>query len=272
LELGENFNVNCRTNIQLKNDSLEPMFNLKNFKMKSLKLYLISVALLPSFCLLQAQTAEEIISKSILASGGKDSLDKINTIIIESNTQVMGNDLPTTTTIVNGKAYKNESDMNGQKIIQCYTEKGGWSVNPMSGGGPEPMPAKQYNAGKLSFDIGGPLINYQAKGNKVELLGKETVGTVEAFKLKVVTKDSAEMTYFIDPATFYVIQTMQKVDMMGQDVIMKTSLSDYRKTQYGYMMPYVMDMNFGDQFQLNIVVKKVEFNKPIDPSIFEMPK
>jgi hypothetical protein len=240
--------------------------------MKKIKLFLITILFLPAFCLLQAQTAQEIITKTVLAIGGKDSIEKINTLSIESTTQVMGNELSTSTFIVNGKGYKNVSDMNGQSIIQCYSEKGGWSINPMNGGTPEPVPANQYKTGKLQYDIGGPFLNSEAKGNKVELLGKEMIGQVEAYKLKLVTIDSAEITYFIDPSTFYIIQTLQKADMMGQEIIMKTSLSDYRKTQYGYVMPFTMDLSFGDQFSLNVAIKKVEFNKTIDPAIFEMPK
>ena len=228
--------------------------------------------LLPVLSLMQAQTAEEIISKHVLAIGGKDILEKINTMSVESSTQVMGNDLPTVTTIVNGKGYKNESEMNGQKIVQCYSEKGGWSMNPMNGGAPEAMPVNQLKAGKLQFDIGGPFFNYAAKGNKVELLGKEMVGNIQSYKLRLQTKDSVEISYFIDTASYYIIQTLQKSDMMGQEVIVKTSLSDYRKTDFGYVMPFAMDISFGDQFSLIIALKKVEFNKPVDPSIFEMPK
>jgi hypothetical protein len=240
--------------------------------MNKLKLFFSALLLLLPFGIMQAQTMEEIVSKSILASGGKESLEKISTISIESTTQVMGNDLPTTTIIVNGKGYKNSSEMNGQSIAQCYTDKGGWSINPMNGGTPEQIPAGQLKYSKLQFDIGGPLLNYEVKGNKIELVGKETVGTVEAFKLKIVTPDSAEMFYFIDPATFYVIQTSLKSEMMGQEVWLKTGLSDYRKTESGYVMPFAMDLNFGDQFSLTVLVKKVEFNKTVDPAIFEMPK
>jgi outer membrane lipoprotein-sorting protein len=240
--------------------------------MKKSKFILLIFLLMPALSFMQAQTVEEIISKHTLAMGGKDIIEKINTMSVESSTQVMGNDLPTITTIVNGKAYKNESDMNGQKIVQCYTEKGGWSMNPMNGGAIETMPVNQYKAGKLQVQVGGPLFNYGAKGNKIELLGKEKVGNAEAYKLKVLTKDSVEISYFIDTASYYIIQTIQTSDMMGQEVKLITSLSDYRKTDIGYVMPFAMDMSFGDQFSLNIAIKKVEFNKTIDPSIFEMPK
>lgn len=145
-------------------------------------------------------------------------------------------------------------------------------MNPMNGGAPEAMPVNQYKAGKLQFDIGGPFFNYAAKGNKIQLLGKEMVGNAQAYKLRLLTKDSVEIAYFIDTASYYIIQTVQKSDMMGQEVIVKTALSDYRKTDFGYVMPFAMDISFGDQFSLNIALKKVEFNKPVDPSLFDMPK
>ena len=56
---------------------------------KMMKILLIAL-LLPAYILIQAQTAGEIISKHVLALGGKDILDKINTMSVESSTQVMG--------------------------------------------------------------------------------------------------------------------------------------------------------------------------------------
>ncbi|MEP6725911.1 MAG: hypothetical protein ABJC98_08855, partial [Bacteroidota bacterium] len=83
---------------------------------------------------LHAQTADEIVNKHIDAIGGKDKIKQITSVYLEGTTQVMGNENPTTITILNGKGYKSESDFNGQKAIQSYTDKGGWSVNPMGGG------------------------------------------------------------------------------------------------------------------------------------------
>ena len=45
----------------------------------------------------QAQTADEIINKYIEAIGGKDKLAQLKTKTIESTTQVMGNEGPSST-------------------------------------------------------------------------------------------------------------------------------------------------------------------------------
>jgi hypothetical protein len=60
--------------------------------------------------------------------------------------------------------------------------------------------------------------------------------------------------------------------MQDQDVTITTRLSDYRKTELGYVVPYAIDVDLGGQFQLTIAVKKVELNKTIDPAVFTMPK
>jgi len=40
----------------------------------------------------------------------------------------------------------------------------------------------------------------------------------------------------------------------------------------GYVLPYSIDTNYGGQFDMPITVTKVEVNKQVDPSVFEMPK
>jgi hypothetical protein len=230
---------------------------------------ILVVSALASVVSLSAQTADEIVAKYVAAIGGKDAISQVKSVYTESSLNMMGGDNPSTTTLVDGVGFKNETEFNGTKIVQCFTDKGGWIINPMAGAAnATPMPDDVYNAGKPQIKVGGALYDYAAKGSKVELLGKE--GT--AYKIKLTTKENVETTYLIDSTSYLVTTVMTKGKMQDQDVAITTRLSDYRKTDLGYMVPYAIDVDFGGQFQLSIAVKKVELNKTIDPAIFAMPK
>ena len=214
-------------------------------------------------------TADEIVSKYVDAIGGKDAISKVKSIYTESSMAIMGGESPSTTTLVDGVGFKNETDFNGTKIVQCFTDKGGWSINPMAGAAsPTPMPEDIYNAGKGQINVGGPLYDYAAKGNKIELFGKEG----NDWKIKLTSKENIESTYLIDGTSFLVTSVKTKGKMQDQDVDITTKLSDYRKTDVGFLVPYSLDIDLGGQFALTVTVKKVELNKTIDPAIFEMPK
>lgn len=240
--------------------------------MKKVKSLLLSVVLM-SVSFLHAQTVDEIIDKHFEAVGGKDVINKINTLYMESNVSVMGNEAPATTTILNGKGYKTEMEMNGSKIVSCFTDKGGWMINPMMGASdPQPMSEDQYKVGRLQLDVAGVLYNYKEKGIKVELAGQEKVGDVNAYKLNITTPDSTTIAYYIDPNTYYIIQSSVTATMMGQNMDITTTFSNFQKTDVGYIMPFSIDTNYGGQFDMPITITKVEVNKQIDPSAFDMPK
>lgn len=203
------------------------------------------------------------------AIGGKEAISQVKSISMETSVQVMGNDAPSTTVILDGVGYKTETEFNGTKMVQCYTDKGGWTVNPMAGASdPTPMSDEEYNLGKDQIHVGGALYGYAANGSKIELLGNDA----GAYKIKLTSREKVETTYVIDGTTFLVKSVTRKGQMQGQDVDVTTTFSDYRKTDVGYVLPYAMDVDFGGQFSLSIALKKVELNKTIDPAIFAMPK
>ena len=241
--------------------------------MKSLKSGMLAFIALIGSMALKAQTADEIVNKHIDAIGGKDKVASVKTLSVESTMEVMGNEAPSTTLIVNGMGYKSETDFNGQKIITCITDKGGWSLNPMMGQtAPEALPAEQTKASQSQLQIGGPLFNYASKGNMVELVGREDVGGVSAYKLKCTTKDSVVTTYFIDPNTYYVVKAIASSNVPGQEGETIITFSDYKKTDFGYVFPMGQQITLPQGITLNITHKKVEVNKEIDPKVFEMPK
>jgi len=222
------------------------------------------------FTTIQSQTADEIIAKNIEAIGGKEKINSITSIHFENTFSANGTESSSTTVILNGKGIKNKNEVMGTTMVQCFTDKSGWIINPMTGSTtPAEMTEDEYKSGKSQISISDGFIDYAKKGNKVELLGKEKVKEIDAFKLKVTTSDSISTFYYFDPSTYYVIQSSIDVSMMGQQMTVITTFSDYRKTDYGFVLPYAYDVNYGYQFALSVKLVKAEFNKAVNPVIFE---
>jgi hypothetical protein len=218
---------------------------------------------------LPALTADEIVNKNLDALGGKDAISKIKTLSTDATMQVMGNEAPSKIVVVDGVGVKSESEFNGMKIISVYTDKGGWTVNPMAGAAdPTPMPDDQYNAGKGGIFVGGLLSDYAAKGSTIALASQDD----KTYTIKLTTKEKQEYSFVIDGKTFLVNSETTTAQMQGQPVTLTTSYSDYRKTDGGFVVPYSMGMDFGGQFQLSLTVNKIELNKTVDPAVFAMPK
>jgi len=224
---------------------------------------------LTGFNISRAQTADDIVNKYVEAVGGKDKLAQIKTKTVEGSTQVMGNEGASTINIVDGVGYKVNSEINGQTFITVFTDKGGWQVNPYAGAAtPTPLPDEIYKQGKSALDINGPIYNYASKGTKVELLGKEG----NDYKLKVTSKDSVEVTVYIDGTTYYMTKATTSASMMGQTMEVTSTFSNFKKDDTGLVFPYSVEISYGGQFNVATTVKKIEINKPIDVAIFAMPK
>lgn len=236
--------------------------------MNMFKTGLVFLLTMTGFTFIKAQTADEIVNKYIDAIGGKDKLEQVRTIVVTNTTQVMGNEGPSTTQIINGKAFRLDYEINGQKSTQVFTDKGGWQINPFMGATTaQPFPEEMYkqSKGQMYFF---PLLDYAARGTKVELLGKDG----NNFKLKVTNVDSVETIAYVDDATFYLTKLTRQANFMGQSMELSVTLSNFKKTDFGITVAYTTEINYGGQFAITNNITKIEFNKTIDPAIFEMPK
>ncbi len=237
--------------------------------MNMVKTGLTFLFVMAGFINTKAQTADEIVNKYVDAMGGKDKLEQVKTVSITNTTQAMGNEGPSTTQIINGKAFRLDYEINGQKSTQVYTDKGGWQINPFMGATTaQPIPEEMYKQSKGQLYFTGPLYNYAAKGNKVELVGKEG----NAYKLKITNTDSAETIAYIDATTYYLTKVTRQTNFMGQAMELNVSFSNFKKTDFGITIPFTTEINYGGQFVITNNITKIEFNKTIDPAVFEMPK
>lgn len=233
---------------------------------------LIALFSLLNVSLLQAQNADDIINKHIDAIGGTKMLSQANSIYTESGIEIMGSVAPTKTFIVNGKGYRSENIYNGQQIVQVVTDKNGWTINPYQGSeSATALPSELYVVSEDQVYVSDPLFNYAAHGGKVSFAGQEKVDNINAYKIKYTNKDNAVITYYIDPATYFIIKSVRSGELMGQNVEVTTNYSNYKKTDYGITIPFTSEMQMG-QMNLTMNVNKAEVNKDIQMTIFDMPK
>jgi outer membrane lipoprotein-sorting protein len=236
--------------------------------MKKIKFSLLTVIALCAMFITYAQNADSIISKHLAAIGGKDKIAAFTSMYMEMNSQIMGNDNEAKITILNGKGYKMETSFNGQLIIQAFTDKGGWGINPLTGNSEaQAIPDEQYNASKDQLYIGGAMISYPQNGYKAEYAGIEKVGDATAYKLKLTEPTGLTVTDYFDSSTYYLLQSI--VALNGQESTVK--FSDYKKTDAGYVMAFSIETVL-PQITITSTITKVTFNQPVDPAIFEMPK
>ena len=220
---------------------------------------------------LTAQTLDEIIARHVDALGGKEAMSKVTSMTLEQTIEVMGTEAPSVTTVLFGKGARTEMEVMGNKIIQVITDKEGWTINPMMGGSdPQPMPEDQYKMNRDQIFPGDALVDYQQKVNTLELVGREQVGSVSTYKLKLTDPSNREMFLFIDPSSWQIIQTVMKGDMMGQTGDITITMSDFRKTDVGLTIPFNTFMDFGGQFSMAQKVTKVAFNQPVDTTFFKV--
>lgn len=235
-----------------------------------MKKFLLSIlaTMIIGFSFAQDLTAEQIVNKYIDAIGGKAAWSKVNSLVMTGTIKVQGAELAVTSTTVDKKGMRQEFSVNGMTGYQIITPDSGWNFSPFQGQKiPEPITADDLKQGQDQLDIQGNLIDYAAKGHTIELLGKDDVDGVEAYKLKETLKSGKEETIYIDPQSFLIIRDVTKQKANGQETEVKTDLSNYQKLPEGILVPMSIKLAFGE-----LVITDVKVNTNVDPNIFHPSK
>lgn len=235
--------------------------------MKSIATLLAAVAVSLSAL---AQTADEVVDRHFEAIGGKDNWRKVTSMKMEATVSTQGMEIPVTLFQVHNKAMKQEINVMNMVGYVIMTTEGGWNFLPFMGQtAPEPMTSDEVEYGKDNLDIQGELLDYNAKGHSIELLGKEDIDGTECHKLRLTRKSGRSSTFLIDAQTFYIVRSVSKVKANGQEVDQTMNLSNYQKQPFGIVVPMSME-NSG--LPAPLVVSKVEVNPTIEASVFEVKK
>jgi len=227
--------------------------------------------LLAFTCFSYSQTVEDIINKSVAAAGGQDKFAAVKTMKLVASMDMMGMSIPMT--IYNKKpSCRMEQEVMGQKMTTAYNGKTGWMINSMGGSTePQEIPENMLASIKEQASLGqNPLTSLKENGIVATLLGKEKTDGVDAYKIKMVSKDNTESIMFIDASTFFAIKMTSQIEAMGSKKDVEIYFKDYKPFS-GITMATLIEMKAEGQ---NITIKfdKVEVNLPIEDSLFELPK
>ena len=220
-----------------------------------------------------AQTADDIINKSIAARGGLDKLKAIQTVRMSGKMTVgPGFEAPLVMEMKRPNSMKMAFTLQGLTGIQAYDGKSGWVVMPFTGKkDPEAMSADDMKEVADQADIDGPLIDYKAKGNTVELLGKESVEGTDAYKIKVTLKSGTVRTLFIDADSYLEIRGEGKRMVRGTEMEYEGTIGDYKAVD-GVMFPFSIENGVkGHPEKQKITFDKIELNPALAADLFTMP-
>src|SRR6266436_1982342 len=97
-----------------------------------------------------------------------------------------------------------EIEIEGQKIVRVYDGKSaGWVVNPFTEKkDAQPMSPEDLKSVSEESDFDGPFIDYKAKGNQIELVGKEELAGKSAYRIKLTNKNGNIRFYLFDATSF----------------------------------------------------------------------
>jgi hypothetical protein len=238
-------------------------------KFQTMKKILLSV-LCFVFISANSQTVDEVIQKNAKAMGGLAGFNAIKTMKSTGVVSTQGLELPLTVQIINGKAVRSEVNAMGQSVINSYKDGKGWKVNPIAGiTTATDLTPEELIDFKAQAMIANQLIDYKARGHKVELLGQEDVEGIKAYKIKLTNKDDNKITtYFISVNDNLVFKTINTKQIQGQDMEIETFLSDFKDFK-GLKFPTMRDQKIqGETFQ-SIKINTIELNVPIDEKIFD---
>ena len=226
--------------------------------------------------LASAQTVDEIIAKNIAARGGMEKIKAVKSMRMTGKmTMGQGMEAPFTMMMKRPNRSRVEFTIQGMTGVQAFDGKNAWSVMPFAGRKePEAMSAEESKQMSDQADFDGLLVDYAAKGNKVELLGKDKFEGTDAYKLKVTQPSGNVRVVWIDAETWLELGADGKRTMRGTEVEYKSLMSDYKDAGGGLLVAYTMQSQFqtahGPMTQ-TMTVDKVELNVAAADTLFDLP-
>jgi hypothetical protein len=233
------------------------------------------VGLLATACLastLSAQTADDIIAKYIKTIGGMEKIQAVKSLR-RTGTFIGGGGFEANVVQENKRPnmVREEFSLQGMTAINAYDGKAGWKIDPFQGKkDAESLSEEELHGILLDADFDEPLINYQQKGNKVELVGMDQIEGTDVYKLRVSLPNGDVRHYYMDTDSYVPIRMEERRLIRGSEREFETTLGDYKEVN-GWLMPFSIESGPKGQDKSTVTYEKIEANVPLDDRRFARP-
>ena len=215
---------------------------------------------------LAAQTADVVVARSIAARGGLARIKAVTTTRL-TGTIAFGSAAPGLfrVTMERGGKSREEVETPNGMLVRWTDGVHGWIRAPGD------TVTRQLTAAELqnmagSTDMDGPFIDAAAKGNRIELVGKDSAEGRPAWKLRVTGRDSSVRYAWFDADTWLQLKWEGIIHGNGRDFDVVSLFSDYRP-EHG--IEYARAIDAGPQ---QVRGSAVEVDVPVPDSVFAGPK
>lgn len=219
-----------------------------------------------------AQTADELIEKSLAARGGREKIKSVQSLRMTGK-MVMGTmEAPFVLEQKRPNNMRMEFTLQGMTGVQAFDGATGWAVMPFMGKKePEKMSAEDLKDIENQADMDGPLVDYKEKGHQVEYLGTKEVEGTPAHALKVTKKNGDVMTIYLDADAMLEIKAEGKSQRRGQEMEVEIAFGDYKEVG-GIVFAHSLDIKpKGAPGGQHLVIDKIELNPDLPTDRFAMP-
>ena len=255
-------------------------------------------------------SAAEIVEKNVAARGGLQAWRAVQTLSLSGNMGAGGNQratlslpnmgsmkkvdnrllprrraeeaqLPFVMELKRPRKMRVELQFNGQTAVQVYDGNNGWKLRPfLNRREVEPYSADELKIASMQPDLDGPLVDYAAKGTRIELVGMEKVEGRDTYKLKMTTKNGQANHVWIDAQTFLEAKMEgQPRRLDGTDHPVEIYFRDYQ-SENGLQIPHVLETRVLPVTKTalglrdtpvppeKIIIEKVTVNPKLEDSLF----
>jgi hypothetical protein len=219
-------------------------------------------------------TAEDLAAKNAEAKGGLERLRAVQSLRLTGRVLFNNGQLEASLvqSVKSPGAIRVDLTLQGLTLTQAYDGNEGWQINPFQGRkDPERMAADDVKSLIEETEIGGPLVDWKARGHTLEYLGTEDVDGTDAHKIKVTRKNGDVQYVFLDPDYFLEIriETLRIVRGVPQETV--TDIGNYEKVD-GIYVPFSAESGpKGSSDRQQVEFSKAEINVPLDAAAFRFP-